>query len=146
MENAGEAQERNYRRRQLLILGVATVLAFLAPFVLVAIGDANVVFPDTTTSDWHLSLGARIAIAVVFFGALGLVGRWSWVASDEVRRSHILTFWAAIGVSVSITFFGFMLFGSEIPEPERLKLAFLLPIVMGTLFGVARWLRDGYVP
>jgi hypothetical protein len=69
----------------------------------------------------------------------------NWLISDEVRRSHLLSFWAAIGISVCLTFFAFMLFGRDIPEEARLPLAFIAPMVMGCLFSVARWLRDGFV-
>lgn len=145
MQNAGEVWERNYRRRKLLIMGVVAVLAGLAPFVVNAAGDENVVFGDALGPGWHLPLAARVVTAVVFFAALGLAARWNWVASDEVRRSHLLSFWAAIGMSVGLTFFGFMLFGHEIPEAARLPLAFFLPLAMGLLFSIARWFRDGYV-
>jgi hypothetical protein len=146
MHNAGEVWERNYRRRKRLILCVVAVLAGLAPLVIKVAGDESVVFPGATFGPgWHLPLSVRIVIAVLFFGALGLGARWNWVASDEVRRSHMLGFWAAIGISVGITFFGFMLFGRDIPEEARLRLAFLAPMAMGSLFAIARWFRDGFV-
>jgi hypothetical protein len=146
MENAGEVWERNYRRRKLLILGLAALLSGLAPLVIKVAGDEGVVFPSAAFgTGWHLPLAVRIVVAALFFGALGLGARWNWVASDEVRRSHLLSFWAATGMSVSLTFFGFMLFGRDIPVEARLPLAFILPIVMGLLFSIARWLRDGFV-
>jgi len=143
---AGEVWERNYRRRKLLILAVAALISGLAPVVIKIAGDENVVFPaGTFGSGWHLPLLARIALAVLFLGLLCLAARWNWVASDEVRRSHLLSFWAAIGFSLGLTFFGFMFFGQAIPAAARLPLAFMLPIVLGLLFSIARWLRDGYV-
>jgi hypothetical protein len=146
MQNAGEVWERNYRRKKLLILGLAALLSGLAPLVIKVAGDESVIFPSASLgAGWHLPLAARIAIAVLFFGALGLGARWNWVASDEVRRSHLLSFWAATGMSVSITFLGYMMFGRDIPEDLRLPLAFFLPIAMGLLFAIARWLRDGFV-
>jgi hypothetical protein len=146
MQNAGEVWERNYRRRKLLILGLAAFLSGLAPVVIKVAGDESIVFPAATFGPgWHLPLAVRIVVAAVFFGALGLGARWNWVASDEVRRSHLLSFWAATGMSVSLTFFGFMLFGRDIPEEARLPLAFFLPITMGLLFAIARWFRDGFV-
>jgi hypothetical protein len=146
MQNEGEVWERNYRRRKLWIMCAVAVLAGLAPLVIKIAGDESVVFPGATFGPaWHLPLALRIAVAVLFFGALGLGARWNWVASDEVRRSHMLSFWAAIGISVGITFFGFMLFGRDIPEESRLRLAFLLPMGMGSLFAIARWFRDGFV-
>lgn len=146
MQNEGELWERNYRRRRLLILGVIGLVSGLACVVVKAAGDESVVFPSSALGPaWHLSLAVRILIATVFFAGLGFVARWNWVTSDEVRKSHLMTFWAAIGISVGITFFGFMLFGREIPEAARLPLAFFLPVGMGLLFSVARWLRDGFV-
>ena len=146
MQNEGEVWERNYRRRKLLIMCVVAVLAGLAPLVIKVAGDESVVFPSATFGPgWHLPLAARIAVAVLFLGALGLGARWNWMASDEVRRSHMLTFWAAIGISVGITFFVFMLFGREIPEDARLQLAFFMPMGLGALFAIARWFRDGFV-
>jgi hypothetical protein len=146
MQNPGELWERNYRRRRLLILGVIGVVSGLACVVIKAAGDESVVFPfDGLGPAWHLPFAVRIVIAALFFAGLGLVARWNWLASDEVRRSHLLSFWAAIGISVGITFLGFMLFGREIPQEARLPLAFFLPLGMGLLFSVGRWLRDGFV-
>jgi hypothetical protein len=146
MHNAGEVLERRYRRRKLLIMGVIGLVSGLACVVVKVAGDESIVFPSAAFGPgWHLPLGVRIVVAVLFLGGLGLVARWNWVASDEVRRSHLLSFWAAIGISVGLTFFGFMLFGREIPEEARLPLAFFLPLGMGLLFSIARWLRDGFV-
>ena len=146
MQNNGEAWERNYRRRKQLIMCVIVLLSALAPLVIKVAGDESVIFPPGALgSGWHLPLPLRIGIAVLFFGALGLGARWNWVASDEVRRSHIQSFWAAIGISVGITFFGFLLFGRDIPEEVRLPLAFLLPLGMGSFFAIARGFRDGFV-
>lgn len=146
MQNDGEVLERNYRRRKLLIMCVVALLSGLAPLVIKVAGDESVIFPSGTLgSGWHLPFSVRVGIAVLFFGAVGLGARWNWVASDEVRRSHMLSFWAAIGVSVGITFFGFIMFGRDIPEQARLQLAFLLPMVMGSVFAIARWFRDGFV-
>jgi hypothetical protein len=146
MQNEGEIWERNYRRRKLLIKCVVLVLAALTPLVIKVAGDESVLFPAGTWGPgWHLPLALRIGIAVLFFGILGLGARWNWVVSDEVRRSHILSFWAAIGISVGITFIGFMLFGHDIPAESRLRLAFLLPMGMGSVFAIARWFRDGFV-
>ena len=50
------------------------------------------------------------------------------------------------GNITTATFIGFVLFGQYIPEVDRLRLAFELPITMGGIFIVARWLRDGYAP
>ncbi|HEX6741379.1 MAG TPA: hypothetical protein VF079_06245 [Sphingomicrobium sp.] len=146
MENAGEVWERNYRRKKLLILGVATLLAGLAPLVIKAVGDQNVVFPGAFGRGWDLPLAVRAVIAMAYLGGLFLVGRWGWVAADEVRRSHLMSFWAATGYSVGITFFGFVLFGHDIPEADRLQMAFVVPVMLGLLFTVARWVREGYVP
>ncbi|MEO6359760.1 MAG: hypothetical protein ABIO43_04190 [Sphingomicrobium sp.] len=146
MDNVGEVWERNYRRRKLSILGLAALFSGLAPLVIKVAGDESVVFPFATVkSDWHLPLLPRIVIATLFLAGLALAARWNWVASDEVRRSHLLSFWAAIGMSVGITFFGFMFFGRDIPEAARLPLAFILPTAMGLLFAISRWLRDGFV-
>lgn len=146
MQNPGEVWERNYRRRRLLILGVIGLVSGLACVVVKVAGDESVVFPSASFGPgWHLSLPVRILVAVLFFGGLGVVARWNWVTSDEVRRSHLLSFWAAMGVSVGVTFFGFMLFGRDIPEAARLPLAFFLPVVGGLLFSIARWFRDGFV-
>jgi hypothetical protein len=146
MQNAGEVWELKYRRRKQLILGVALLVSGLACVVIKIAGDESVIFPSAPFGPaWHVSLAVRILVAVLFFGALGLVARWNWLASDEVRRSHMLSFWAAIGFSVGITFFGFMLFGREIPEEARLPLAFFLPLGLGTLFALVRWIRDGFV-
>ena len=121
--NVGEAWERNYRRRRLLILGVIGIVSGLACVVVKVAGDESVVFPDTFGPGWQLPLAARIGVAILFFGGLGVVARWNWLSSDEVRRSHLLSFWAATGISVSLTFFIYMLFGREIPESARLPLA-----------------------
>jgi hypothetical protein len=146
MQNVGEVWERNYRRRKQLILGVALLVSILGCVVLKVAGDESVVFPSGTVGPaWHLSLPVRIVIAALFVGGLGLVARWNWLASDEVRRSHMLSFWAAIGISVGLTYFGFMLFGREIPQDARLRVAFMMPMVGGVLFSAARWLRDGFV-
>jgi hypothetical protein len=145
MDNPGEILERRYRRKKLLIFGVCAMLAGLAPVVMKAAANENVVFPVNLGPGWHLSFAARIAVFVALFGALSLAARWNWVASDEVRRSHILSFWAAIGWSLSATFVVFMLFGRDIPEAERLHVAFFAPIWMGVLFSIARWLRQGFV-
>ena len=146
MNNHGELRERNYRRRRLLILGLSALLSGLAPFVVKIAGDENVMFPaEVFGHGWHLPIAIRICVGVLFIGTLSLGARWNWVSSDEVGRSHIQSFWAAIGVSVGLTFFGYMLFGREIPEVARLPLAFFLPIVMGLVFAIARWFRDGFV-
>lgn len=145
MENVGESLERSQRRKRLLILGVCAVLSGLAPVVMKVAGDQNVIFPGSLGAGWSLPLGARVAVFLVFFGTLSLVARWNWVSSDEVRRSHLLSFWAAIGWSLSATFVVFMLFGRDIPEAARLPAAFFAPIGLGLLFSVARWMRDGFV-
>jgi hypothetical protein len=146
MENAGEIWERNYRRRKLAIMGLVVVMAGLAPVVIKVAGNESVLFPDATFGPgWDVSLPVRILVAALFFGCLAAGARWNWLSSDEVRRSHVLSFWAATGVSVSLTFFGYMLFGEDIPEPLRLPLAFMIPIGMGLLFSIARWFREGFV-
>jgi hypothetical protein len=145
MDNRGEILERNYRRKKLLILGLCAVLSGLAPVVMKAAGNENVVFPVDLGPGWHLSFATRVAVFVALLGALSLAARWNWVASDEVRRSHMLGFWAAIGWSLAATFVVFMLFGRDIPEAERLHVAFFAPIAMGLLFAIARWVRDGFV-
>ena len=145
MENPGEILERKYRRKKLLILAVCAILSGLAPVVMKVAGNENVVFPVDLGPGWHLSFAARVGVFVALLGSLSLAARWKWVASDEVRRSHMLSFWAAIGWSLSATFVAFMLFGRDIPEAERLHVAFFAPIAMGLLFSIARWLRDGYV-
>jgi hypothetical protein len=130
----------------MLIMGVVAILSGLSCVVVKVAGDESVVFPDASFGPgWHLPLAARILVAILFFAGLGIVARWNWLASDEVRRSHMLSFWAAIGISVGITFFGFMLFGRDIPEEARLPLAFIAPMIMGCVFSVARWIRDGFV-
>ena len=145
MQN-GEALERNHRRRKLLIMCVVLLLSGLAALVVKIAGNENVLFhPGAPDSGSHLPLAVRIGVAVLLFGALGLGARWNWLASDEVRRSHMLSFWAAIGISVGITFVGFLLFGRDIPEEARLRLAFFLPMVMGSAFAIARWFRDGVI-
>jgi hypothetical protein len=145
MDNIGEIRERNYRRKKLLILGVCAMLSGLGPIVMKVAGNENVIFPLNLGPGWDLSLVTRVAVFVVFFAILSLVVRWKWVASDEVRRSHMLSFWAAIGWSLPATFVVFMMFGRDIPEADRLQVAFFAPITMGLLFSIARWLRDGFV-
>jgi hypothetical protein len=130
----------------MLIMIVAAIVSGLAVVVVKVAGDESVVFPGASFgSAWHLPLPARIGVAVLFFAGLGIVARWNWLASDEVRRSHMLSFWAAIGISVGVTFFGFMLFGRYIPEDSRLPLAFIAPMTMRVLFAAVRWIRDGFV-
>ena len=145
MENTGESLERSHRRKRLLILGVCAVLSGLAPVVMKVAGNQNVIFPQTFGPGWNLSIMARVAVFVAFFGALVLVARWNWLTSDEVRRSHLLGFWAAIGWSLSAMFVVFMLFGRDIPESARLPVAFFAPIGLGLLFSIVRWFRDGFV-
>lgn len=145
IENTGESLERSHRRKRLLILGVCAILSGLAPVVMKVAGNQNVIFPETFGPGWDLPIAARIAVFVVFFGALSLVARWNWLSSDEVRRSHLLSFWAAIGWGLSATFVVFMLFGRDIPESARLPFAFFAPIGLGLLFSVMRWFRDGFV-
>jgi hypothetical protein len=146
MQKAGEVWERNYRRRKLVILAMVGAVSALAPVVIKMAGEGNVVFPSGAFgSVWHLPLVLRILVAAAFISLLGLGARWNWLVSDEVRRAHLLSFWAAIGFSVGLTFFGFILFGRAIPEAARLPLAFMLPVGMGLLFSIARWLRDGFV-
>ena len=127
MENTGESLERSRTRKRLLILGVCAVLSGLAPVVMKVAGDQNVIFPGGLAAGWNLPLVARVGVFLVFFGALSLVARWNWVTSDEVRRSHLLSFWAAIGWSLSATFVAFMLFGRDIPDAARLPTAFFAP-------------------
>ena len=144
--DTGEAWERGYRRRKMLIMGIVAILSALSCVVVKVAGDESVIFPGASFGhSWHLPLAARIVVAILFFGGLGIVARWNWLASDEVRRSHMLSFWAAIGISVGVTFFGFMLFGRYIPEHARLQLAFTAPMIMGCLFSLGRWIRDGFV-
>jgi hypothetical protein len=145
MENNGESLERNYRRKKLLILGVCAMLSVLGAVVMKVAGNENVIVPLAHGPRWDLSLVARLAVFVVLFGTFSLLARWNWVASDEVRRSHMLGFWAATGWSLPATFVAFVLFGRDIPEADRLQVAFFAPMAMGLLFAVARWLRDGYV-
>jgi len=145
MENIGESLERGHRRKRLLILAVCAVLSGLAPVVMKVAGDQNVIFPNGLGAGWNLPLVARIGLFLVFFGTLSLVARWNWATSDEVRRSHLLGFWAAVGWSLCATFVVFMFFGRDIPQAARLPVAFFAPIGLGLLFSVARWLRDGFV-
>jgi hypothetical protein len=145
MENFGETWERSNRRKRLLILGVCAVLSGLAPVVMKVAGNQNIIFPGSLGPGWDLPLMTRVAVFLIFFATLSLVARWNWLTSDEVRRSHLLSFWAAIGWSLSATFVVFMLFGRDIPEAARLPVVFFAPIGMGLLFSIARWLRDGFV-
>lgn len=145
MENAGEGLERAYRRKRLFILGVCAVLSGLAPVGMMVAGSQNVIFPDGLGPGWNWTLPARIAVFAIVILGLSLVARWNWVTSDEVRRSHLLSFWAAIGWSLGATFVVFMFFGRDIPEAARLRVAFFAPVVLGVLFSIARWFRDGYV-
>ncbi len=145
MENTGESLERTQRRKRFFVLGVCAVLSSLAPVVMKVAGSENVIFPQTFAPGWNLPIMARVAVFVAFFGTLVVVARWNWLTSDEVRRSHLLSFWAAIGWSLSATFVVFMLFGRDIPESARLPVAFFAPIGLGVLFSIVRWLRDGFV-
>jgi hypothetical protein len=147
MKNPGEDRERESRNRRLLILGLGALIAIVATYVLGIAGTADSAFPHPLLPGLalYLSLGSRIVVTVVVLAALALVARLNWNSSDEVGRSRILGLWAATGVSVCVTFFGFLMFGSFIPPADRLQLAFVLPCAGGLLFAVARWLRDGYV-
>ena len=145
MENTGESWERSYSRKRLLILGLCAILSALAPVVMMVAGNQNVIFPNTFGAGWNLPLSARVAVFIVFFGSLSLVARWNWLASDEVRRARLLSFWAAIGWSLSATFVVFMLFGRDIPEGARLPVVFFAPIGLGLLFSISQWLQDGFV-
>lgn len=146
MEDAGEKWQRKQGRKKLAILLVIVLLSGLAPFVIQIAGDQGVVFHHAA-KHWgpHLPPAVRIVIAVAFFGGLAFVARWNWLASDEVRRSHIVSYWAAIGISVSLTFFGFLMFGRAIPEDDRLQVAFLAPLVLGSVISGLRSWRDGFV-
>ncbi|TCM20757.1 hypothetical protein EDF56_102420 [Novosphingobium sp. PhB165] len=147
MSRADEKWERSYKRRKLALFGLAVLLSCLMPVVIGIAGDEGAVFPKRIYPSYgiHLPLPARIAVALAFAICLGLLARLNWRASDEVRRAHMLAFGAATGRAVGFTFFGFLMFGNEIPEAARLPLAFLLPIMAGLAFVVTRWFRDGYV-
>lgn len=147
MQQNGEELERGYRSRKVRIMIVAALLSGLSPLVIGIIGEQGAVFPVGAfpTFGVKLPLVVRLAIALTFIGGLLLVARWNWQSSDEVRRSHLLSFWAAIGISVSLTFLGFAMFGNVIPAAARLPLAFIIPIALGLLFAIARWMREGYV-
>lgn len=145
MENYGESRERAHRHQRLFILALATVLSCLAPVVLVVAGEQNVIFPHSLGPGWNLPFVLRLAIFIVFVGSASLVARWNWIGSDEVRRGRLLSFWAAIGWSLSAVFVVFLLFGRDIPEAARLPTAFFAPMGMGAVFAVLQWRRDGFV-
>ena len=145
--NRGEQWERANRRKKIAVLGVAALLGGMSPLILAVAGDESVVLPAAAAPDlhFHLPVAARLLVTLVFLGGLGIVARYNWHISDEVRRSHLLSFWAAIGLSVTITFLAYLMLGSFIPEPARLPLAFILPFAAGCLFAIVRWIKDGFV-
>lgn len=147
MENTGEGWVRGNRRKKLVILAMIALLAFFAPRVMELVSDKGIMFPAEfgSTAEQQLPLAGRIAVGAALLVAMWLLARWNWRISDEVRRAHLMRFWAAIGLAIPPTFFVFLMFGSFIPEAFRLLLAFTVPLAIGLLFQLARSVRYGFV-
>jgi len=146
MTRTGEDLERSYRRGRLTAHVLTLALGLVVAAALTIAGVDGVISGHPGETGHPAGLIERIAVGVVLTVLLLGVARWNWNHSDEVRRSHMVSFWAAMGFSLGLTFFGFVLFGEMIPMNLRLPLAFFTPMLMGCLFSLGRWLRDGYAP